>query len=194
MFAVLARAKDHRLIGVLMVAGAVLSEATQVGLMLMFTLRSRLLRAGITALAIGLSWIAPVLVTPISIAGAASKPVTSRTITIEMQGIAYKPAVIRVKARETVVLRFVNNTNTPHEALVGDTDAQIVHARAMEALAEAGATGRMTHSPKNYVFSKPHSTVTLRYTFGQAGRTAIGCHQPGHWKSGMRIVVLIKPG
>jgi uncharacterized cupredoxin-like copper-binding protein len=32
-------------------------------------------------------------------------------------------------------------------------------------------------------------TGTLTHTFGTAGTTLIGCHQPGHYAAGMRIEV-----
>jgi uncharacterized cupredoxin-like copper-binding protein len=125
--------------------------------------------------------------------GKTAKP---RVIEIQMAAIAYEPNVIRVTANETVQFRFVNNTVAPHEALFGDAKAQEKHAKEMKAAAAEGTdahAGHGKHSMKGYLLVKPKSTKTISYTFGKAGRLTIGCHQPGHWESGMKLTVLVQP-
>jgi uncharacterized cupredoxin-like copper-binding protein len=129
---------------------------------------------------------------------AAKKAAKPRVITIEMAPLAYKPNVVRVAANEFVQFKFVNKTNAPHEALVGDTAAQVKHAKEMKAMAKAMAEGdsmdmsHSGHNTKEFVSIKANSTATLNYKFGKAGRTMIGCHQPGHWEGGMKITVLVQ--
>jgi uncharacterized cupredoxin-like copper-binding protein len=130
---------------------------------------------------------------PAKVKNAATKP---RVIDVEMSAIAYKPNVIRVAANETVQFRFVNNTVAPHEALIGDTKAQIKHAKEMKAAAKEGTDAHAGHdmkSAKGYILVKAKSTKMLTYTFGKPGRLTIGCHQPGHWESGMKLTVLVQP-
>jgi uncharacterized cupredoxin-like copper-binding protein len=141
---------------------------------------------------------ASVFVVP-SVGGAAEsakKAAKPRVITIEMAPLAYKPNVVRVAANESVQFKFVNKTIAPHEALIGDTAAQVKHAKEMKAKAMAdGDSMDMSHSAHNskeFVLIKANSTATLNYKFGKAGRTMIGCHQPGHWEGGMKITVLVQ--
>jgi uncharacterized cupredoxin-like copper-binding protein len=125
--------------------------------------------------------------------GNTAKP---RVIEIQMAAIAYEPNVIRVTANETVQFRFVNDTVAPHEALFGDAKAQEKHAKEMKAAAAEGTdahAGHGNHSMKGYLLVKPKSTKTISYKFGKPGRLTIGCHQPGHWESGMKLTVLVQP-
>lgn len=119
-----------------------------------------------------------------------------RTIDVEMLANAYKPTLIKVSVGETVNFRFVNTTVAPHEALIGDMNAQIKHAKEMKAMAkEDNKHGDdMDHGPsKGYVLVKAKSTKTMSYKFSKAGRLLIGCHQPGHWEGGMKLTLAIAP-
>ncbi len=133
------------------------------------------------------------------VADAASKSNSKagvRTIDVEMLANAYKPTLIKVGVGETVNFRFVNTTVAPHEALIGDMNAQIKHAKEMKAMAKEGGTRseHMDHAPsKGYVLVKAKSTKTMSYKFTKAGRLLIGCHQPGHWEGGMKLTLVIAP-
>jgi uncharacterized cupredoxin-like copper-binding protein len=142
---------------------------------------------------------ASMLTAPISVGAAetSKKAVKPRVITVELSALAYKPNVIRVSKNESVQFKFVNKTNAPHEALIGSTAEQVKHAKEMKAMAKemAGDSTHMDHSAQNgkgYVLIKANSVKTLNYKFGKAGRTTIGCHQPGHWEGGMKITVLVQ--
>jgi len=39
---------------------------------------------------------------------------------------------------------------------------------------------------------QPGQIATLTQTFTTAGSTIIGCHEPGHYKAGMRLTVRVK--
>lgn len=121
-----------------------------------------------------------------------------RTIDVEMFANSFKPNVVRVAANETIQFRFINNTVAPHEALIGDMDDQIKHAKEMQALAKDGVDhgDHMDHGDgpiKGYVLVKAKSTKTLSYRFAKPGRLLIGCHQPGHWEGGMKLALVVQP-
>ena len=112
---------------------------------------------------------------------------TVRVVTVDMQAIRYSTKLITVKAGEVVDLRFRNTSTLTHEALIGDEKVQLEHEKMMAAMnMEQGDT-------KTMVTVKAGATKTLRYTFAKAGRTVIGCHEPGHYGSGMKLTVSSQP-
>ena len=110
-----------------------------------------------------------------------------RVVTVDMQAIRYSTKLITVKAGEVIDLRFRNTSTLTHEALIGDEKVQAEHEKMMAAMKmKQGDT-------KTMVTVKAGATKTLRYTFAKAGRTVIGCHEPGHYGSGMKLTVIIQP-
>lgn len=110
-----------------------------------------------------------------------------RVVTVDMQAIRYSTKLITVKAGEVIDLRFRNTSTLTHEALIGDEKVQAEHEKMMAAMKmKQGDT-------KTMVTVKAGATKTLRYTFAKAGRTVIGCHEPGHYASGMKLTVIIQP-
>ena len=94
-------------------------------------------------------------------------------------------------AGEKVRFTFHNGANVDHEALLGDIAAQNAHEKMMKAMGTAGDAHHM--AGPGYVFVAAGTTASLDYTFTRVGRSIIGCHQPGHWASGMRIDVVVDP-
>jgi uncharacterized cupredoxin-like copper-binding protein len=119
-------------------------------------------------------------------ASASAVPPKVRMIPIDMQAIHYSTTLITVKAGEPVDLRFRNTSTLTHEALIGDQKIQDEH----EKLASGGMSMPDTRS---MITVKANATKTLRYTFPKAGRTIIGCHQPGHYGTGMKLTVIVQP-
>ncbi len=118
---------------------------------------------------------------------AAKVRVRVRVVTVDMQAIRYSTKLITVKAGELVDLRFRNTSTLTHDALIGDEKVQAEHEKMRAAMnMEQGDT-------KTMVTVKAGATKTLRYTFAKAGRTVIGCHEPGHYGSGMKLTVIIQP-
>lgn len=110
-----------------------------------------------------------------------------RVVTVDMQAIRYSTKLITVKAGEVIDLRFRNTSTLTHDALIGDEKVQAEHEKMRAAMnMEQGDT-------KTMVTVKAGATKTLRYTFAKAGRTVIGCHEPGHYASGMKLTVIIQP-
>ena len=121
-------------------------------------------------------------------ARASAAPATkARVIAIDMGALRYSTKLIKVKAGEVIELRFHNTSTLTHEALLGDEKAQIEHEK-MAAAMDMGETDSAA-----MVLVKAGATKTLKTTFAKAGRTMIGCHQPGHYGSGMKLTVIVEP-
>lgn len=110
-----------------------------------------------------------------------------RVVEVEMVDIGFEPGAVRVAAGEEVTFRFTNTGIVPHDAFVGDEDAQAEHER------EVGDDAGMHHGDEeeDAVTVAPGETGTLTYTFEETGTTVIGCHQPGHYEDGMRVDVTV---
>lgn len=114
----------------------------------------------------------------------AAKP--PRVVEIQMtDNIRFIPDAVTVAKGETVTFRFRNTGHIPHDALIGDQTAQQEH----EAVAKA-TPGVHPHGP-NAIAVPAGQTGDLTYTFDQPGTLEIGCHQPDHYTSGMKVTVTI---
>lgn len=107
-------------------------------------------------------------------------------ITIQMTDNAYSPGSVDVSKGETVTFEFVNEGRVTHEAFIGDGQAQEDHAADM--------TGGDDHHSMDMggdevVTVEPGASRTMTRTFDEDGSVLIGCHQPGHWESGMKATV-----
>lgn len=121
-------------------------------------------------------------------AGAATMATApARVVPIDMGALRYSSKLITVKAGEAIELRFRNTSTLTHEAFIGDDKAQIDHEK-MAAAMDMGEADTST-----MVTVKAGATKTLKTTFAKAGRTIIGCHQPGHYGSGMKLTVIVQP-
>lgn len=111
-----------------------------------------------------------------------------RTVTVSMTDNAYAPKNISAKAGESVTFKFVNDGQMTHEAYIGSEKDQDDHATEMM----GGDSGHsMDMNDKGVVTVKPGKDATLTKTFDETGTVIIGCHQPGHWESGMKATVTI---
>lgn len=111
-----------------------------------------------------------------------------RTVDVTMSDIAFQPATLAVARGETVTFRFTNAGQLAHDAFVGDAAAQQEHEREMSAEPSGHAHGA---GHDGAVTVQPGKTGELTHAFGEAGTFEIGCHQPGHYAAGMRIVVTV---
>jgi uncharacterized cupredoxin-like copper-binding protein len=125
-----------------------------------------------------------------------------RTITVTMTDNAFDPASITVAAGETVTFRFDNRGEAVHEAVIGDEAFQTAHATTMDDTAMMGSTaaeGGMDHAGADgdagagteAVVVQPGDTGELTATFDAPGTLLIGCHQPGHYESGMKATLAV---
>lgn len=114
---------------------------------------------------------------------------SSRTVDVEMVDVAFEPAEVTVAEGETVTLRFTNTGEVTHDAFIGDTDAQDDHEMDMaDTHGEHGASD----NDNSAITIEPGDEAELTYTFDEAGRFEVGCHQPGHYKAGMKIDVTVE--
>ncbi len=113
---------------------------------------------------------------------------SDRTVTVTMTDNAYAPTSIPAKAGETVTFRFVNDGTMTHEAYIGSGADQDDHAAEMM----KGDDGHSMHMAGDDVVTvEPGQDAELTTTFDRAGTVVIGCHQPGHWESGMKATVTV---
>lgn len=148
------------------------------------TRRSPRIAAAISVVGLALAAIA-LVVTP------APASAATRTITIEMSAIKYKPMTITVKTGEKVTFRFRNTSNLRHEALIATEKEQAEHEAMMKAMPGMAAHGH-SMGGEPYVSVAPGKTGTITTSFPKAGRLIIGCHQPGHYASGMRALLVVE--
>lgn len=113
---------------------------------------------------------------------------SDRTVTVTMTDNAYTPKNISAKAGESVTFKFVNDGQMTHEAYIGTEQDQEDHAAEM-----TGGNGghSMNMSGDGVVTVKPGKDATLTKEFTESGTLVIGCHQPGHWESGMKATVTV---
>ena len=107
------------------------------------------------------------------------------TITVQMTDNQYSPTSFDVEQGETVTFEFVNEGQMTHEAYIGDEQAQEDHATEMM----GGGDHSMEMGGDDVLRVAPGDTETMTRTFDEAGTVVIGCHQPGHWESGMKATV-----
>ena len=113
---------------------------------------------------------------------------SDRTVTITMTDNAYAPKNISAKAGESVTFKFVNDGQMTHEAFIGSEKDQEDHATEMM----GGDSGHsMNMSGDGVVTVKPGEDAMVTKTFDETGTVIIGCHQPGHWESGMKATVTV---
>ena len=109
-----------------------------------------------------------------------------RTVELEMIDTEFRPARLRVTAGETVTFEFVNNGSVDHDAFVGDAAAQQEHEEEMRAGDEGHGHG---DDEPAAVTVEAGERGRLTYTFDERGTVEIGCHQPGHYAAGMKVLV-----
>ncbi len=120
--------------------------------------------------------------------GSKSGPKADRTVSITMRATAFEPASLSVRSGETIEFRFTNDDGATHEAYIGDPAAQDAHEMEM---ADGGGGGHDGHGAESSVTVDAGKTKRLRYTFGAPGALIIGCHEEGHYASGMKMSVTI---
>ena len=121
-------------------------------------------------------------------AGPASAQLGStRKISYLLTDNAYQPKVpLKLRKGDKITFTFVNKGKVTHEALVGTLAAQKAHEKEMAAMG-----GMAMGDEPDAVVLKPGQTKTLAFTFKTAGAYEIGCHQPTHYKLGMKVPITV---
>ena len=111
----------------------------------------------------------------------------TRTVEIEMRDIAFEPETLQVEQGEKIRFRFRNTGKLPHDAFIGDAEAQTDHEREMRDQDDGGHE----HGDDGTTV-EPGQTGELTHTFAEAGTVEIGCHQRGHYDAGMKVTVTVR--
>lgn len=111
----------------------------------------------------------------------------TRTINLAMVDIAYEPKTLSVQRGERIEFVFDNKGAIPHDAFIGDAAAQAEHEKEMRE--EMSGGDGMSDTPSITV--EPGKTGRLAYTFDKPGTLEIGCHEPGHYAGGMKVIVTV---
>lgn len=113
-------------------------------------------------------------------------PEADRLVEITMRDNRFDPDGIEVEAGETIAFAFHNAGAHPHDAFIGNADAQAEHAEGMR---EGGGLGG--HGDGSLTV-EPGERGMIVHTFDEDGAFEIGCHQPGHYAVGMVINVEVR--
>ena len=126
-----------------------------------------------------------VLSVPIS---APAQSLGVRSIALVMRDSRYVPkSPITVRKGETVKFVFINKGKVLHEALIAPASTQLQHEKEM-----AGMGAGAMPDESDRVSVKPGSTKSVTYTFRKSGPLEIGCHQPSHYRKGMKVAVNVQ--
>jgi uncharacterized cupredoxin-like copper-binding protein len=132
----------------------------------------------------------------------------SNVVEVKMTDNAFSPATFDAKAGKTVTFHFTNDGKVVHEAIIGDQAAQDEHEKEMAGGADSDSmhsgsmdsgsmgSGHMANAHDESMKSgevtvQPGESADLKYTFSKSGTVIIGCHEPGHYKSGMKATVTV---
>lgn len=108
-------------------------------------------------------------------------------VDVVMHDIRFDPSTLTLPVGETISFRFTNNGRITHDAFVGDLAAQQEHEAQM---AHAGHGGGHADDA-DAVTVEPGEQGELSHTFTEPGEYEVGCHQPGHYAAGMKIIVTV---
>jgi uncharacterized cupredoxin-like copper-binding protein len=115
-----------------------------------------------------------------------------RTVTITMADMRFQPAIVKVKAGETIHFVIVNTSNIDHDFTLGDKPVQEAHRKEMAEMANMAGMEGMHHHDANAVSVKAHETKEITWTFGQAGALEYDCNIPGHYEAGMTGALIVE--
>jgi uncharacterized cupredoxin-like copper-binding protein len=110
-----------------------------------------------------------------------------REVNVSMTDNAFDPNTIAVKAGETITFKFTNKGALPHDAYIGDAEAQEEHGHSMD----SGDMEGHNMEDGDSLLLEPGKSGELTHTFEEAGEILIGCHQPGHYEAGMKSTVTV---
>jgi uncharacterized cupredoxin-like copper-binding protein len=130
----------------------------------------------------------------LSAAGGPGDPAKA-TRTVEVRAgddLRFQPDQLEAKVGETITFRVVNVAQMEHDFVLGDEKAQSAHEQEMQHMASdpnhnMAAMGDET----NAIHIAPGQSKDITWTFAKAGKVTYGCHEPGHYASGMKGTVTV---
>jgi uncharacterized cupredoxin-like copper-binding protein len=119
----------------------------------------------------------------------AAKPNRDGVVEIIMKDSRYEPTKVDVNAGDDVTFRFTNDGELRHEAFIGSETEQDAHEDEMRS--DESDMEDMAHGADraDMVTIEPGESAELTYTFDRSGTLLIGCHEPGHYRGGMKATV-----
>lgn len=112
-----------------------------------------------------------------------------RVVEVTMTDNAFDPAEFTVEAGEEITFRFTNDGAMVHEAYIGTAEEQDAHHAEM-ASGDADDHDDGAHGEGgDAVTVGPGDIRDLIHRFTEPGEVMIGCHEPGHYESGMVATV-----
>ncbi len=97
----------------------------------------------------------------------------------------FRPAVVTVRAGETIKFVLKNDGKFKHEMMIGTQAELKEHAAVMAKNPE------MEHDDPNAVSVQPGKTGELVWKFTKPGEVHFGCLVPGHYEGGMAGKVIV---
>jgi P-type Cu+ transporter len=121
----------------------------------------------------------------------AALAVPDQTVPISVgNNFSFTPNQVTVKQGDTIAFVITNDGQLPHEFVIGSEAVQQEHEEEMLA-GEEESMDEMGDKP--YAVDVPAGeTVTLVYTFDEAGQLLYGCHVQGHYTAGMVGTITIE--
>ncbi len=126
-----------------------------------------------------------------SAAGAPGDPARA-TRTVEVKAgddLRFQPDQVQAKVGETITFRVVNVATIEHEFTLGDAATQSAHEKEMHSSSSGGQMNMADEA--NSIQVDPGATKDITWTFTSAGTTLYGCHEPGHYASGMKGTITV---
>lgn len=111
-------------------------------------------------------------------------PVMQRRVDVVMTDYEFSPVALDVKLGETISFVFTNSGKEVHDAFIGDQAAQEEHEQQMRE-----SEGGHDHAHAGGVTVPPGEKGALRHQFDRPGTFEIGCHRPGHYVVGMKVLI-----
>jgi uncharacterized cupredoxin-like copper-binding protein len=144
--------------------------------------------------------------------GGAASGSGSGPVAVRMVDNDFDPSALSVEQGDTVSFRFANQGSVLHDAFVGTPDEQAqreadiagaLTSTSTSTTADTSgrpSTGDGSDEPSggdgdgtnHDVVVPPGETGELTYTFDQPGVYEIGCHQPGHYATGMKVHIVVE--
>ena len=124
--------------------------------------------------------------------GQAADPASATRIVEIKAGndLRFQPDNVQVKVGETVTFHLVNTATVEHDFTLGDEHEQDQHEQEMQHMTSGGDMHVMGDSA-NAIHIAPGATKDLTWKFTKAGTTLYGCHEPGHFASGMKGTITV---
>jgi len=117
----------------------------------------------------------------------------TRTIQVTMRDdFSFEPKAIKIRGGESIKFEVVNQGSGPHEFLLGNEQRQQEFEQGMQnGSHNMPGMGGMGPSGAPGVQLKGGESGSFVFVAPKSGPLLFGCHQPGHYKSGMRGILTI---